>query len=64
MIVATCDIENYDVSTNTCSQVVFKEMDGLLPPLSVAEAGLIGTSIITVWCLGFGFKLVRKYLMR
>lgn len=64
MIVATCELQNYDIQNNTCSLVEFKEFDSFLPPLSIAEAGFIGTSIITIWCLGFGFKLVRKYLMR
>lgn len=60
-----CNPHDYDSHTGVCS-VPFWVVDdgGILPPLAIDQAFLIGSSIIGVWSLGFGFKILRKYLMR
>lgn len=64
MIIATCPTDNFNSQTNECTQVIFVEQQGLLPALSVADAGLIASGIIACWALGFGFKLTRRFIFR
>lgn len=64
MIVATCPVQNFDVTAGTCSEVVYVEQEGLLPSLSVENAMFLSGLVITCWALGFSFKIVRKYLFR
>lgn len=65
MIIGTCPLENFNSTNGTCSSsVVFVEQEGLLPSLSVADAFLLGSLVISCWALGFSFKFIRKFLFR
>lgn len=60
-----CNPQDFDSQTLVCSSPFWVVDDGgFLPPLTVADAFLIGSAVIAVWSLGFGFKLLRKFLFR
>lgn len=59
-----CHPNNYDESTATCSSPEWRPDQGLLPPLTVSDALAIGSAIVAVWTLGFGFKIIRKFLFK
>lgn len=64
MWVASCLPENFDSLTNSCSEVVWIYREGLLPALSVEDAFILGSAVVGIWSLGFGFKLLRKFIFR
>lgn len=64
MWVASCKIEDFDPLTNVCSEVLWVYREGLLPSLPVADALVLGSAVVGIWTLGFGFKLLRKFIFR
>lgn len=64
MITLTCSPIDFDYTTGECSNPVWVDAPGLLPSLSVGDAFLLGSAVVAVWSLGFGFKLIRKFIFR
>lgn len=64
MWVASCLPENFDHLTNSCIEVTWIYREGLLPALSIEDAFILGSAVVGIWSLGFGFKLLRKFIFR
>lgn len=65
MLYQACALDDFDTQTGVCSHPVWVDAaPGLLPPLSVADGLLISSAIVGVWAVGFGFKIVRKFIFR
>jgi hypothetical protein len=52
------------VCTATCSAPEWAVMPGLLPPLSVDDALLIGSAILAAWGLGVAGRMLRRYVSK
>lgn len=65
VVYSACPLANFDAVTGVCSNPVWLQAaPGMLPPLSVQDGILISTAIVSVWAVGFGFKMLRKFLYR
>lgn len=60
MLVQVCDSASFDPVSQTCANPVWVESPGVLPPLSASDGVLVGTAIITCWCLGYAFRVIRR----
>jgi len=51
--------------TGVCTTPVWLEVsDGLLPPLELSDALLLGSVTLGIFALAFGFKTIRRFLFR
>lgn len=58
-----CNPQDYDVQTGVCAAPSWVVFDGgFLPSLAVSDALILGSAVVSVWALGFGFKILRKFL--
>lgn len=64
MLTLTCSLEDFDTSTQTCSDPVWVSAAGSIPPLSAADGALLATAVITLWCVGAAFRWARKSMVR
>jgi hypothetical protein len=56
MLVSTCPADNFDASTQTCSEVQWVEYDGGLPPLSLTDGVEISGAILGCWAIGYTIR--------
>lgn len=61
---AVCSAADYDVQTATCAAPTWEpiQQPSFLPDLTVAEGLQIAAAIGSIWALGFGAKMVRRFL--
>lgn len=64
MFQQVCLTQHFDPLTESCSELTWVEQQSFLPSLSVQDSLLIGSAIVSCWAIGFGFKILRKYLFR
>lgn len=58
--VLRCDEGDYDAVAGTCAAPVWTEDNGMLPPLSAADAMQIAAGIATLWIIGHIIRQLRK----
>lgn len=56
--VLTC--REFDSATNTCTVQEWAPPPSFLPPLSVADAFLLGSAMVGCWALAYAFNRVEK----
>lgn len=64
MLFATCLPENFNVQTQTCSDVFWSAQQGGVPTLSVDDGILISSSILAVWGLAYAIKTIVRFIRR
>lgn len=59
-LVLMCDSADVVTSTGTCAHPTWAYMPSLIPEFDAASGVAVGSAILLVWAIAYGFKKLKR----
>lgn len=62
VLVQACLESDYDATTHVCASPYYIPQSTGLPPLSIADAQIIGLSMAALWALAWVIRRLKRFI--